>query len=75
MKRSRSRASGNWIIVALALAAAGCATTGNYEKKLKTWMGNDVNSLIASWGPPSDEYLMPNGSKMYTWLHRLDLKL
>jgi len=56
------------IIIALVLSIAGCATSANYEKKLNSWMGADVNRLISSWGPPSDEYTMPNGSKMYTWL-------
>jgi hypothetical protein len=28
-----------------------------------------VNALIAAWGPPSDEYVLPNGSRMYTWLY------
>ena len=31
-------------------------------------MGHDVNELITSWGPPRNEYTMPNGNKMYTWL-------
>ena len=46
----------------------GCATTAKYEAILNTWMGSNVNNLISSWGPPSDEYTMPNGNKMYTWL-------
>lgn len=62
------RAWGRWIIVALALAIVGCATTGKYEKVLESWIGSDVNTLIASWGPPSNEYVMPSGGKMYTWL-------
>ena len=57
-----------WIVLSLVLALVGCATTGKYEKILHTWLGSDVNRLIASWGPPSNVYIMPNGSKMYTWL-------
>ena len=45
-----------------------CATTENYTKIVESWMGHDVNDLITSWGPPSDEYIMPNGKTMYTWL-------
>ncbi|MGD1075886.1 MAG: hypothetical protein ABR903_07385 [Thermodesulfovibrionales bacterium] len=61
------------LIVATALvmsimAIYSCAKTANHETKLDTWLGTDVNDLIASWGPPSDEYTMPNGDKMYTWL-------
>ena len=62
------RRSVSAVAAALGLAIMSCATTGNYEAKLKSWMGSDVNRLMASWGPPSNEYAMPNGSKMYTWL-------
>lgn len=68
MRSRRERTWTSWIIIASLLGITGCATTGKYEKVLKSWMGNDVNGLIASWGPPSDEYVMPNGTKMYTWL-------
>ena len=57
-----------WMALAVALALSGCATTGKYEKILGSWIGNDVNNLITSWGPPSNEYIMPNGNKMLTWL-------
>lgn len=66
MKRLLNRAS--WVIIIIVLTTTACATTANYEKILKSWMGANVNNLIASWGPPSDVYPMPNGSKMYTWL-------
>ncbi len=59
----------NFIAIALfIIVASGCATTAKYEAILNTWVGADVNVLIGSWGPPSDEYSMPNGNKMYTWL-------
>ena len=45
-----------------------CATTSGYEEILKSWLGHDVNELLMSWGTPSNEYTMPNGNKMYTWL-------
>jgi len=47
---------------------SGCATTAKYEAMLNTGHGVNVNNLIASCGPPSDEYSMPNDNKMYTWL-------
>lgn len=55
-------------IVLITAIFIGCATTQNYESKLNSWMGADVNNLIASWGPPSNVYVMPNGNTMYTWL-------
>lgn len=57
--------------VACALAttlALACATTGKYQRLLQSWMGADVNRLMQSWGPPSNEYVMPNSDRMYTWL-------
>ena len=67
--KDQSKASITRRVIALVvLLVAGCATTGNYEKVLRSWMGNDVNSLIVSWGPPSDVYTMPDGRKAYTWL-------
>ena len=57
-------------ILTLTIASAlqsGCATTGKYETVLQSWVGNDVNHLIASWGPPTSEYRMPNGNVMYTY--------
>lgn len=55
-------------IVLCVCVLTSCATTGKYGKILDTWIGSDINNLITSWGPPSNEYVMPNGKKMYTWL-------
>lgn len=44
-------------------------TPKGYEDILNSWMNNDVNDLIQSWGPPVDKYVMPNGNAMYTWLY------
>lgn len=50
------------------LISCSSASTENYTKIVKSWEGSDINDLIMSWGPPSDEYTMPNYNKMYTWL-------
>ena len=55
-------------LLMIALGMNSCATTEKYTAKVNTWNGWDINKLITSWGPPSDEYTMPNGNKMYTWL-------
>jgi hypothetical protein len=52
----------------LVLPNAACATSENYAKQMQTWVGADINRLISAWGPPSNEYTMPNGHIMYTWL-------
>lgn len=56
------------IVACVSFTLTSCATTGNYEEALQSWVGQDVNRLINSWGPPSDEYGMPNGNTVYTWL-------
>jgi hypothetical protein len=55
------------LLLACIFMAIGCATTANYEKKLQTWMGSDVNALIASWGPPDQVFPMSNGNKIYSY--------
>ena len=38
------------LLVLLCFGLTGCATTIN--KTMDSWMGHNVNDLIASWGPP-----------------------
>ena len=38
------------------------------DETMRSWEKGDINNLISSWGIPSNEYVMPNGSKMYSWL-------
>jgi hypothetical protein len=57
------------LLVVFVVFPSACATTGGYEKILSSWMGNDVNSLIQSWGPPANTYKMPNGDIMYTFFY------
>jgi hypothetical protein len=54
-------------ILILFPALWGCVTTGAHSKALQTWVGNDVNILIQSWGPPTNVYKRSNGSALYTW--------
>lgn len=54
------------IIVVLALLA-GCATTGNYEKILQSWIGSSEDNLVASWGAPVNTYTTDSGNKLLTF--------
>ncbi|HDY99918.1 MAG TPA: hypothetical protein ENH52_00420 [Nitrospirae bacterium] len=38
------------LLLFVVLGLLGCASAIN--KKMASWMGHDVNDLIASWGPP-----------------------
>jgi hypothetical protein len=55
-----------WFI--LLLLGTGCATTAQYERNLQSWLGHDVNHLISKWGPPSSDFALSNGNKIYTWV-------
>ena len=50
----------------LSMLLWGYATAASTEV-LQSWVGHDVNELIHSWGPPTNVYELPDGSKMYTW--------
>ena len=39
----------------------GCATTGNYEKVLNSWVGVKTDQLISKWGPPHKSFELSNG--------------
>ena len=55
---------------AILISHMSCTTysTESYTKVCDSWKGSDINKLLMNWGIPSDEYTMPNGDKMYTWL-------
>jgi hypothetical protein len=50
------------LLISMLLVA--CATTANYEKVLNTWVGQHVDSLVSSWGPPRSSYQLSDGSKV-----------
>ncbi len=39
-----------------------------YSKKIDTWLGSDINELIAKWGVPSGQSNPQNGGVLYEWL-------
>lgn len=53
-------------LTAILFALAGCATTGNYEKNLQSWVGNTELNLIRKWGPPRQSY-EAGGSKFLVY--------
>ncbi|MGA2914729.1 MAG: hypothetical protein ABSE89_01750 [Sedimentisphaerales bacterium] len=38
-----------------------------YDAKLNSWIGTDINKLIASWGYPESSFVAPNGNKVYVY--------
>lgn len=55
------------VVSAVMVGCAGMATQQGFEQLLRSWEGNDINSLIGSWGPPTRVDDLPNGTKMYTY--------
>jgi len=51
-------------IVLIGLSGCAVATTENYEAILQSWIGQPVESLIASWGPPQSSATLNNGVRI-----------
>lgn len=54
-------------LTTLAVLLSGCATTARYETVLNTWMGENVNNLVNSWGYPQKSFNAPNGNMVYMY--------
>lgn len=48
-------------LILVLLLLAGCATTAGYEKILNSWVGDNVDHLVSSWGPPASSYQLSDG--------------
>lgn len=59
-----------FLFLSVSIIPIGCssATPEEYKRRVETWMNGDVNNLLSAWGIPSNEYTLPNGNKLYTWL-------
>lgn len=53
--------------VALTLLVC-CATESGFRERADRRVGQDVNQLLRDIGPPTNEYVMPNGNKLLTWV-------
>lgn len=53
----------------------GCVTTSQMNAKMKSWEGNNVNDLIASWGPPSSTMSDGNGGQILIYDHSGEMVL
>lgn len=47
---------------------ASCATTANYEKILNSWIGENVDNLVSSWGPPQSSFKLSDGSTVVEYV-------
>lgn len=49
------------------LFISACATIANYEKVLNSWVGHNVDQLVASWGYPVNSFKAFNGNTVYVY--------
>lgn len=74
------------LITLAALLATGCVSPPNnptppirseddrraeFDQKLATWHGHDINELILKRGAPTSTYRMPNGNMIYTYTNSI----
>ncbi|MBN4863279.1 MULTISPECIES: lipoprotein [Providencia] len=46
---------------------SGCQTEAKFQRNMDSWMGKNIDSLIDSWGYPSNEMTAPNGNRVYVY--------
>jgi hypothetical protein len=47
-----------------------CATTGNFEQILQSWIGVDVDQLVSTWGPPQSSYPLRGGGQVFEYANQ-----
>jgi len=45
----------------------GCATHENFVNRYNSWVGKDINNLVAQIGYPDSTYVLPNKNKVYVY--------
>ena len=62
------------IVAAIALFLTVCATTANYEKVLSSWVGNNADNLVSSWGPPESSYPLSDGGRVLQYSNQRNIQ-
>lgn len=55
------------LFLAALAVLCGCATSANYKKVVRSWVGADVEALADSWGYPDRTFEAPNGNTVYEY--------
>ncbi len=55
------------IFFAMWAAAAGCATSGNYQKRVASWQGQKAEQLLQAWGMPNATERLPDGDQILVY--------
>jgi len=49
------------------VALQGCATHQKFVQRYDSWIGRDINTLIAQVGYPDSTFTLPNNNKVYVY--------
>ena len=49
------------------LLLQGCASHQNFVNRYDSWVGKDINNLVAQIGYPDSTYVLPNKNKVYVY--------
>ena len=63
------------LLFSCAAIFGGCATTEGYKKVANSWVGNHVDNLITSWGPPSGIYPLSNGGQVLQYSRQRNVQV
>jgi len=58
-----------------ALLLTSCATTANYEAILNSWLGQPVDNLVSSWGPPQSSFTLSNGGQVLEYSDQRNMQM
>lgn len=56
------------ITLVLLVSLSACKTTEGYKQTLNSWVGQNVDLFVASWGPPNGSHTNADGSKVLQYV-------
>jgi hypothetical protein len=56
------------IVLSLVGISISCATTRSYDDMLGSWVGQEKDTLVDEWGPPSATHAYGDGNLAYEYL-------
>lgn len=57
-------------LIVFVFVLLGCATTYGYKSILNTWVGDNGDNLIRSWGPPTQQTKLSDGSSVFEYIRQ-----
>jgi hypothetical protein len=63
------------ITLVVSCILGGCATTANYEAILQSWIGQPVDNLVSTWGPPQSSFTLSNGGQVLEYSDQRNMQM